>query len=84
MNRTTYINHCNAVQIAAGILADLDLAGVLRAMEHADALGPITDPTLYQQASAKMDAQRALVRAALPLQAEMQRQFAAAPTRKAG
>lgn len=76
MDRTAYTDAMTGVQIAAGILREIDLAGVLNAMEHADALGPILDPTLYKSASAKMDQQRALVRAALPLQAEIRRQTA--------
>jgi hypothetical protein len=84
MDRTDYVNAVNTVQIAAGLLTTLDLAEVLNCMERADALGPILDPTLYKDASERMDAQRRLIQAALPLQAEMRRQFAAAGMRKAG
>lgn len=75
MDRATYVDAITGVQIAAGMLREIDLAGVLNAMEHADALGPILDPTLYKAASAKMDQVRALVTAALPLQAEFIRQI---------
>jgi hypothetical protein len=77
MNRTAYINATNTVQIAAGLLTTLDLAEVLTCMERADALGPMLDPTLYKEAAERMDAQRRLIQAALPLQAEMRRQHAA-------
>ncbi len=84
MDNHAYTAAVNTVQIAAGLLLNLDLASVINAMEHAEALGPILDPTFYQQASGKMADQRRLIAAALPLQAEIRRQFASAEIRKAG
>lgn len=78
MDQKTYVNACNTVQIAAGLLLSLPLSTVLAAIDQAEAVGPIFDPTLYRHAHAKLDAQRRLVAAAIPLQAEIHRQRLAA------
>lgn len=84
MDNHSYTAAVNTTQIAAGLLLNVDLAGMLAAMGRAEALGPILDPTLYQQASGRMEAQRRLIEAALPLQAEIRRQFATAQIKRAG
>lgn len=78
MDRQEYIAAVNLVQIAAGLLSQVDLVGVLNAIEHADAFGPILDPTLYRQASTNLADVRRLVEAARPLEVEHARQLAAA------
>jgi len=82
MDRHEYANAVNSLQIAAGIIAQLDLPKVLEAISLADAAGPILDPTLYMKGHAKLAEVRRLVEAALPLRAECIRQVDAA--RKAG
>jgi len=44
-----------------------DLPELLRAIERADAFGPILDPTLYRDRAGAMHEDRELLEAALPL-----------------
>lgn len=52
---------------AREVLSGLDIPGLLRAIDHADALGPILDPTLYREKAKAMAEDKALLQAALPL-----------------
>jgi hypothetical protein len=58
-----------AAKFAANLLVAHDIAGILDAIERADAVGPIMDPTLYREKVGAMHEDRDLLRAALQLQA---------------
>ena len=51
----------------AGLIAGFDIPGLIEAIDKADALGPILDPTLWMQNHKAMDDNRALLAAFLPL-----------------
>lgn len=60
--------HQQAVMTAAlcrQLLAQHDLPGLLRAIQHAESVGPIFDPTLYRLKSAALEEDRLLLEAAL-------------------
>lgn len=55
------------VWLLAGALADHDIPQLIEAIDRADAIGPMVDPTLYRAKSGKMQEDRELLVAALPL-----------------
>ena len=55
------------VAAAARLLAGFDVPGLLSDIEHAEAFGPLLDPTLYRDKAKAMGEDRELLRAALPL-----------------
>lgn len=67
------------VYTVARLLAMLPLERMLAAIEQADAVAPIVDPTLYRANAPKMHEDRDAIRAAVPL-AELGRRITA-PTR---
>lgn len=56
-----------AVATCAKIIALHDLRGLLEAIDRAETLGPLLDPTLYRDKADDMRADAELLRAALPL-----------------
>lgn len=58
-----------AVVVAARMLEPYDIAEMLRQIEHADAFGPIIDPTLWRYRRGAMLEDREILEAALPLKA---------------
>jgi hypothetical protein len=56
-----------ACVLAASILAPYDVPRLLRAIDHADAVGPILNPTLWIQKQGAMGEDREVLEAALPL-----------------
>ncbi len=64
------------VYLAANVLADVPVERMLAAIDTADAMGPILDPTLYQRHARFMHQDRDVLRAALPL-AELGRKLRA-------
>jgi hypothetical protein len=60
--------------VMASLVAVLDLDGFLQRIERAETLGPILSPTLYVQASGKLDNAKRLAQAAKVLQDEVKRQ----------
>ena len=56
-----------ACAAAGGMLAAHDLAETLRAIETAETMGPIIDPTLFKDKAKAMREDAELLRAALPL-----------------
>jgi hypothetical protein len=65
-----------AVYAAAAVLATVPVDRMLAAIDTADAVAPILDPTLYQQQARAMHEDRDVLRAALPL-AELGRKLRA-------
>lgn len=61
-----------AAQVGVQLLP-FDLNGLLQDIEHAHAVGPILDPTLYREKVDVMELDKELLRAALPLRAHMQK-----------
>jgi len=55
------------VAAMARLLAGYDVPGLLADIEHAEAIGPVLDPTLYRDKAKAMGEDRELLRAALPL-----------------
>lgn len=58
-----------ACHVAARMLAEHDVEGFLRDIEHADAVGPVLDPTAYRQKSQAMHEDAEVLRASSPLAA---------------
>ena len=52
---------------AAKILRLHDIPKILRAIDHADSVGPLLDPTLWMQKGQAMKEDRKVLQAALPL-----------------
>jgi hypothetical protein len=63
----TYQSAVQACAIAATLLRQHDIPELLRAIEHADAFGPLLDPTLWRDKHEAMNRDRKLLEAALPL-----------------
>lgn len=62
-----YQEAVKACALARALLQVHDIPGMLRAIDHADAVGPILDPTLYRERAGAMAEDRQLLKAALPL-----------------
>lgn len=65
------------VALVARMLADVDFEKLLRAIDHADSVGPLLEPTLYIQKAQAMREDRTLLAAAQALVGTLK-----APTRK--
>lgn len=63
----TYQSAVNACAIAARLLAEHDLPGILEAIERAHSLGAMLDPTLYREKVQAMDQDKEILEAAGPL-----------------
>jgi hypothetical protein len=74
MDDRRYADTQNWLVIMASLVATLDLDGFLQWIERAETLGPILSPTLYVQASGKLDNAKRLAEAAKVLQDEVKRQ----------
>jgi hypothetical protein len=61
-----------------------DVPGLLNAIEKAETLGPIVDPTLYREKSGAMAEDAALLRAALPLWKLMRQRLEAGEKKASG
>lgn len=53
--------------LMAGLLLMHDLPGLIKAIESADAIGPLIDPTLWRAKGSAMLEDKELLEAALPL-----------------
>lgn len=62
-----YQSAVQAVVVMMQIVLTHDLPSILRAIEHADAVGPILDPTTWIKKHKAMHEDRQLLKAALPL-----------------
>lgn len=78
LDEERYHSAVTACALAARLLASHDLPGLLDAIDRAETLGPIVDPTLYAQRGQAMREDAALIRAALPL-VEFARRHLAVP-----
>lgn len=55
------------VALLVGIVQQWDLPKLLEAIEHADAVGPLFDPTAWMRKREALEQDRELLKAALPL-----------------
>lgn len=62
-----YQNLVTATSVAANLIGPHDLPKILSAISHAEAVGPIQDPTLWREKSGPMAEDKELLEAALPL-----------------
>lgn len=53
--------------LVGSMLTQYDLPEFIRAIEHAEAIGPMIDPTLYREKNEAMMQDKELLEAALPL-----------------
>lgn len=53
--------------LVGSMLTQYDLPAMVRAIEYAEAMGPMIDPTLYREKREAMDQDKDLLEAALPL-----------------
>lgn len=70
MTTTKQIEYQSAIQavvLCARLLRQHDIRAMLRAIEHADAVGPILNPTLWMRKATAMGEDAEMLRAALPL-----------------
>jgi len=56
-----------AAVLCAGILSEHDIPSLLAAIDSAESLGPLLDPTLWREKHQAMQEDREVLRAALPL-----------------
>jgi hypothetical protein len=68
-----YQDAVRRVALVASMLADIDFAKLIRAIDHADAVGPILNPTLWRDRHKAMHEDRALLVAAQNLVAKSKR-----------
>lgn len=54
-----------ACELARNILKEHDIAELVRAIEHSEALGPMLDPTLYRDKRKQMEEDRRVFEGAL-------------------
>lgn len=67
MNETEYQDALRACYICAQILRQHDLPQILNMMSRADSIGVMIDPTLWMQNHDKMEEDKTVVNAAMPL-----------------
>jgi hypothetical protein len=79
VNEYEYQSVQHTLILLAQLIKDLDLDSFLFAIERADMLGPILDPTLYQSGMPKMRDVQRLAKAAKVFQDEVKRQLDANP-----
>ncbi len=73
MTSDEYRHALYAVFVAGGLLEVQDIEGMIAAIDKADTLGPVLDPTLWMKNNKKMQADREMLVAALPLAALMKK-----------
>jgi hypothetical protein len=66
-NEERYQAALKACAEACRIVSQHDIRGLIEAIDHAHAVGPIVDPTLYRDKAEAMEQDRELLQAALPL-----------------
>ena len=70
-----YITTQHQLQFVASMIADWPLEAMLEEIGRTETIAPFLDPTLYIAGRDKLEDVKALVRAALPLKREAQRQI---------
>ncbi len=68
-----YQDAVRRVALVASMLADIDFAKLIRAIDHADAVGPILNPTLWRDRHKAMHEDRTLLVAAQNLVGKLKR-----------
>ena len=68
MNEAEYRAELQSIVTMAALIPRLKIWEVLQAMERAETVGPIADPTLFREASPKLQRQKEIVAAALEFQ----------------
>lgn len=63
----TYQSTIMQIVLMARILKDIDLPKLIETIDHANAIGPFVDPTLWMQKVDAMSQDKKLLEAALPL-----------------
>jgi hypothetical protein len=66
-NLALYQSAVRTSLMCAGIVGQFDIPALLEAIERADAMGPLFDPTLWISNHGKMEEDREVLKAALPL-----------------
>lgn len=69
----TYQEAVRRVALVVSMLSDVDFEKLIRAIDHADAVGPILEPTLYRDKAQAMREDRALLAAAQALVGALKR-----------
>lgn len=67
MNIETYQTAVQQTVLAAQLLAEHDIPGILAAIDRAETMAPFTDPTLYIKKAKAMREDKEVLEAALPL-----------------
>jgi len=75
MDNEEYLNTQYLLVLQAQLINQLDLDGFLAAIEHAEAVAPIINPTLFIQGAGKLEEVKSLAQAAKLFQAEARRQI---------
>lgn len=68
MEKTEYTIHLEQIFNLAYLVQQLKIADVLEAMNRAETLGPILDPTAYLKSATTLERQKRTVEAALQFQ----------------
>jgi hypothetical protein len=68
MDKTEYSIQLQSILNLATLVNQLKIADVLQAINHAETLGPILDPTTYLKAATSLECQKTIVEAALQFQ----------------
>lgn len=68
MDKTEYNIQLRSIFNAATLIRQLKIADVLRAMNRAETIGPILDPTTYLKSATRLEWQKRTVEAALQFQ----------------
>lgn len=55
------------ITVCMNMLSGYDLPGILKAIEYADSVGPVFDPTLWRDKNKLMREDMEMVKAAMPL-----------------
>lgn len=71
MNKEEFVYTQELLLAQARLIAALDLEELLNAIDRAEAVGPVLNPTLYKQGAEKMQAIRRVAEAALKIKNEV-------------
>jgi hypothetical protein len=72
MEDKEYHSQLQSVFFLAAMVRPLKVSDVLRAMEHAETVGPILDPTMYIMTARNLEWQKRLAQATLRFQQEVE------------
>jgi len=66
-NETTYRVAMESIVMAANLIRQYDLPGMIESINFADRVGPFVDPTMYMHNAHLMHKSKEIIEAALPL-----------------